>query len=65
MQESHGLLAMWSQTDALGKGVALTLLGMSIVSWCVIVVKAWRLMQLRRMAAQAVRDFWHAHTFRE
>ncbi len=64
MQE-HGLLAMWSQTDALGKGVALKLLGMSVISWCVIVVKTWRLMQLRRMAAQAVREFWHAHTFRE
>jgi biopolymer transport protein ExbB len=65
MQETHGLMNMWAQTDFLGKGVAVTLLVMSITSWCVIVVKAWRLMQLRRMAAQAMREFWHAHSFRE
>lgn len=64
-EQTHGLLSLWSQTDALGKGVAVTLLVMSVVSWCVIVVKAWRLMQLRRMAAQVAHDFWHAHSFRE
>jgi biopolymer transport protein ExbB len=65
MQETHGLLNVWTQTDWLGKGVALTLLGMSVTSWCVIVVKTWRLMRLRGMAVQATRDFWHAHSFRE
>ena len=65
MQETHGLMSLWSQTDFLGKGVAVTLLLMSVTSWCVIVFKTWRLVQLRRMSAQAVREFWHAHSFRE
>lgn len=66
MQDNpYGIAAMWAQGDALSKGVAITLLVMSIVSWCVIVVKAWRLMQLRRMAAQASKEFWHAQSFGE
>jgi len=64
-EDQYGLLGLWTQTDLLGKGVALTLLLMSVLSWCVIVIKACRLMQLRRMAARAVREFWHAHSFRE
>lgn len=63
--QAHGVLSFWGQTDWLGKGVALTLLAMSVTSWCVILVKGWRLLQLRRMAAQAARGFWHAHSFRE
>lgn len=65
MQETHGLMSLWSQTDLLGKGVAVTLLIMSITSWWVIVVKTWRLMQLQRLTVQAARDFWHAQSFRE
>lgn len=65
MQETYGIASLWSQTDFLGKGVIVTLLTMSIVSWCVIVIKSWRLVQLRRMATQAGREFWHAHSFRE
>lgn len=65
MQEAQGIAHLWSSTDWLGKGVALTLLVMSVTSWFVIVVKAWRLVQLGRMAAQAGREFWHAHSFRE
>lgn len=66
MQDSApGLLGLWSQTDLLGKGVAVTLLLMSVTSWVIIVAKAWRLVQLRRMAAEAARGFWSAHTFRE
>lgn len=66
MQEpAHGLLGFWTQTDLLGRGVILTLLLMSVTSWWVTVVKALRLWQLRRMAALAGREFWHAHSFRE
>lgn len=66
MQDNpYGIVAMWTQGDALSKGVAITLLVMSVVSWCVIVVKAWRLMQLRRMARQAAHEFWHAQSFGE
>lgn len=64
MQDNpYGVAAMWAQGDALSKGVAITLLAMSVVSWCVILVKAWRLVQMRRMAKQAAQDFWHAQSF--
>lgn len=65
MQEPAGLLGLWTQTDLLGRGVILTLLLMSVSSWWVILVKAVRLVQLRRMAGLAGRGFWHAHSFRE
>ncbi len=66
MQDNaFGVASMWAQSDLLGKGVAITLLVMSIVSWYVILVKTWRLMQLRRMSAQASHDFWHAQSFAE
>lgn len=61
MQEpAHGLLGLWMQTDLLGRGVILTLLLMSVASWWVIGVKLMRLLQLRRLAAQAEREFWRA-----
>lgn len=66
MQEpAHGLLGLWMQTDLLGRGVILTLLLMSVTSWWVIVVKVLRLLQLRRLAAQAGREFWQAGSVRE
>lgn len=66
MQEpSHGLLGLWTQTDLLGRGVILTLLLMSVASWWVIVVKGLRLLQLRRLAAQAGGEFWQAGSIHE
>lgn len=66
MQEpAHGLIGLWTQTDLLGRGVIVALLAMSVASWWVIVAKALRLVALRRMAAQAGREFWHARSFRE
>lgn len=60
----YGLLALLNQGDAVIKGVAVTLLLMSIVSWYVIVTRAWRAMRLRRSARVAT-GFWHAHSFAE
>lgn len=65
MQEPAGLIGLWTQTDWLGRGVIVTLLAMSVASWWVIVVKTLRLVALRRLARQAGREFWHAHSFRE
>jgi len=60
----YGLAALWSQGDALIKGVAVALLLMSIVSWYLIATRAWRAMKLRR-AVHAVAAFWHTHSFAE
>lgn len=62
MQE-YGLATLWSQSDSIGRGVAVGLMLMSIASWTVIAVRAWDNWQLRRMAQQAKRDFWHAQSF--
>lgn len=58
----YGLASLWSQSDAVIKAVAVALLLMSIVSWYVIVTRAWRAMRLRR-AARGVVAFWHTHSF--
>lgn len=60
----YGLAALWTQGDAIIKGVAVMLLLMSIASWYVIVTRVWRLLKLRR-AAQAMGTFWHTHSFAE
>ena len=60
----YGLLNLWSQGDLAIKAVALILLLMSVVSWWLIVTRAWRLIRLRR-AARAAAAFWHARSFDE
>jgi biopolymer transport protein ExbB len=63
MQENpYGLVSLWSQGDAVIKGVAVLLLVMSMASWYVIVLRAWGLWRLR-YAAHAVQQFWHAQSF--
>lgn len=64
MHESGwGLLSLWNQGDAVTRGVAVLLLLMSVASWTVIALRGWDNLQLRRMALQARRDFWHTASF--
>jgi biopolymer transport protein ExbB len=65
MNNAAGLTAVWAQGDIVIRGVAIILLVMSVMSWYVIVVKAWRLMVLRKMAARAMDRFWHTKSFEE
>ncbi|VVE90473.1 MotA/TolQ/ExbB proton channel family protein [Pandoraea bronchicola] len=60
-----GFDALWAQSDGVIKGVALMLFVMSVASWYVIVTKAIAHWRLRRMAAQAAGDFWHAGSLRD
>jgi biopolymer transport protein ExbB len=60
----YGLVALWTQGDAIIKGVAIALLLMSIVSWYVILTRAWRAIRLRN-ATSAANGFWHTHSFEE
>ena len=57
-----GLAHLWAQGDVVTRAVALLLLGMSIASWMVIVIKA---LDLRRylMQARQIESFWHAADF--
>ncbi|BCL76605.1 biopolymer transporter [Jeongeupia sp. HS-3] len=59
----YGIAALWAQGDFVTRGVAVLLLLMSIASWCVIVLKAWRLVRLKRQASAASNDFWHQRDF--
>jgi biopolymer transport protein ExbB len=65
MDNAAGLAAVWAQGDAVIRGVAIILLVMSVLSWYVIIAKAWRLMALRRMATRAMNRFWHTKSFEE
>ena len=62
MNTDFGLAHLWNQGDIVTKAVALMLLGMSLASWMVIVVKA---LDLRRYAQQSrgIESFWHASDF--
>lgn len=60
----YGLVALWSQGDLVIKVVAVLLLLMSIVSWYVIVTRAWQAIKLRG-ATRVMGAFWHSHSFDE
>ncbi|WP_108125117.1 MotA/TolQ/ExbB proton channel family protein [Saccharospirillum mangrovi] len=64
MNNPYGLEALWTQGDAIIKGVAVVLLLMSIASWLVILARALHLWQLRHQA-KALNAFWQAHNFDE
>ena len=55
------LARYWEQADAISQAVAYVLLAMSLVSWFVILSKAFSLWRVRR-AAPAVDAFWAAPT---
>lgn len=62
MNADFGLAHVWSQGDFVTRAVALLLLGMSIATWMVIILKA---LDLRRHAVQSkqIEGFWHAVDF--
>lgn len=51
---------VFSQSDAIGKSVAILLLLMSIASWVVILYKAWMLRRASGDVARSVAAFWQA-----
>ena len=55
-----GLQEFWSQSDAVGRSVALLLLAMSVGTWVVILWKAWLLRRAQRSLALATPAFWQA-----
>jgi len=64
METHFGLAYVWHQGDWVIRGTALALLGMSIATWVVIVLKALHLRQLRARA-QLLENFWHSKDFAE
>jgi biopolymer transport protein ExbB len=60
LQSNYGFSAFVHQLDAIGMGVALLLVAMSIVTWYLIAVKSLRVMQIRRRGESLVTRFWDA-----
>lgn len=62
MDSQLGLITIWTQGDWVIKFVALLLLGMSLASWMVIILKALDILQYKRFS-QRTEDFWHSEDF--
>jgi biopolymer transport protein ExbB len=62
MEMQFGLAHVWTQGDWVTRAVALILLGMSLASWMVILVKALDLREYQAQARQC-EAFWHAADF--
>ena len=62
MNSQFGLVNVWTQGDFVTRSVALLLLGMSLASWMVIIIKA---LDLRKFASQGkfTEEFWHSADF--
>ncbi|WP_298437662.1 MotA/TolQ/ExbB proton channel family protein [Ottowia sp.] len=56
---------LFTQTDAVGKAVAILLLLMSIASWVVILYKGWILRGASGSVARSMAGFWQAPTLEE
>ncbi|MFT3777944.1 MAG: MotA/TolQ/ExbB proton channel family protein [Ottowia sp.] len=57
MESQFGLMHVWAQGDVVIRGVAIILVGMSLASWIVILIKAIDIFRFRRMA-RAAQGFW-------
>jgi len=62
MDSQFGIGNLWAQGDLVTKGVALLLLGMSLASWMVIIVKALDIIKYKKLSRGAA-DFWHSEDF--
>ena len=64
MDTQFGLAHVWAQGDGVTRTVAIILLGMSLASWLVILIKALDL-RTHRKQAQSSEAFWHATDFED
>ncbi|MGR4867282.1 MotA/TolQ/ExbB proton channel family protein [Variovorax sp. LARHSF232] len=62
MESQFGLMHLWMQGDLVTKAVALLLVGMSLASWIVILIKALDIIKYKRQARRSS-DFWHSEDF--
>jgi biopolymer transport protein ExbB len=62
MDSQFGLMNLWHQGDFVTRAVAVLLIGMSLASWIVILVKALDILKYRRQARRS-QDFWYGEDF--
>jgi biopolymer transport protein ExbB len=61
----YGIEALWTQSDYVGKGVFVILIVMSLWSWLVMINKWLDQRMLKRVAAEAEKNFWSASSLQE
>jgi biopolymer transport protein ExbB len=61
----YGIESMWTQSDYVGKGVFVILIVMSLWSWLVMINKWLDQRMLRKVAAEAEKNFWSAGSIQE
>jgi biopolymer transport protein ExbB len=61
--QNYGLAHVWAQGDFVTRGIAITLVVMSVLSWTVIVVKGLNVLRLKRLTKNAEQAFWHSDDF--
>jgi len=59
-QHTAGFAGFLSQTDALGKGILVLLLFMSVATWYLIATKSITIFLERRKSARFLETFWDA-----
>jgi biopolymer transport protein ExbB len=62
MNSQFGLMNVWTQGDFVTRAVALLLIGMSLASWMVIIIKTLDVLKYKKIARNA-EDFWHSEDF--
>nr|WP_315202387.1 MotA/TolQ/ExbB proton channel family protein [uncultured Albidiferax sp.] len=62
MESQFGIANVWTQGDFVTKSVAIILLGMSLASWIVIIIKALDVFKFKKLSHNAA-DFWHSEDF--
>ena len=62
MNSQFVLMNVWTQGDFVTRAVALLLIGMSLVSWIVILTKTLDVLKYKKIARSA-EDFWHSEDF--
>ena len=62
MESQLGLVNVWAQGDWVTRSVVVLLLGMSLASWIVILVKAFDIVRFKRLA-RGSEAFWHSIDF--
>ena len=59
MESQFGILNVWTQGDFVTRAVAVLLLGMSLASWIVILIKALDIVKYKKHARRSA-EFWHS-----
>ena len=65
MEQSFGFAHFILQCDAMGKGVLLLLLALSVASWYLIVTKAMANLEARKRVDAFLKQFWEASSLQE